>query len=149
MNIMVGCRVHLLVIDAIEDAEQILAARAQEWVQFLTERRGKYLLGITSTDGGDSIGKEDATSHNINDIGKLDDLGIEETTGGNASHFQDAVAENPLVGKIMDGIDGGGAGKEGIIPVNGMRPIGHNAGLPIVSRDDIAKPVVLAHCFDG
>src|SRR5258708_34927249 len=133
MNIMVGCRVHLLVIDAIEDAKQILAARAQERVQFLTERRGEYLLGITSTDGGDSIGKEDATSHNINDIGKLDDLGIEETAGRNAGHFQDAVAENPLVGKIMDGIDGGGAGREGSIAGNGIDAVGHKAGLTVVA----------------
>src|SRR6266436_4928268 len=108
-----------------------------------------HLLGITSTDGGDSIGKEDATSHNINDIGKLDDLRIEETAGGDASHFQDAVAENPLVGEVMDGIDGGGAGKEGIIAINGMHPVGYNAGLPIVAVYDIGRPVECAHRFES
>src|SRR5450759_1737654 len=68
---------------------------------------------------------------------------------GDTSHLQDAVAKNTLIGQVMDGIYGGSSGIEGIIVVDSVHPIWHNAGVPIMTVDNIRSPVQCPHCFQN
>ena len=147
MDVAVGRGIHFLVIDAVENAKEVITPRTQERVKFLTKGRRQYFLSVALADSGDGISEEDAAPHDIDDICQFHDLWIEEPTRGDARHFEDTVAKDALIGQVMDGVGGGGFGEERVVVIDGMHPVGNNARLPIITMDDIGRPVQGTHRF--
>src|SRR2546429_9872646 len=68
---------------------------------------------------------------------------------GNTCNLQDAIAENPLIGQIVNGIHRGSLSIERIIVINSMHPIGHNTRMPIMAMDNIRRPIEEPQCFQN
>src|SRR5437667_11780037 len=68
---------------------------------------------------------------------------------GNTCNLQDAIAENPLIGQIVNGIHRGSLSIERIIVINSMHPIGHNARMPIMAVDNIRRPIQEPQCLQN
>src|SRR5437660_6359526 len=106
MDIAVRGGINLLVIDAVENAEEAVAARAQEMIKLLAEGRRQNLLGIAFAHRRHGIGKENAPPHNIDNISQFCNLRIQEAISGHPSHFEYAIAKDTLICQIMNGVDG-------------------------------------------
>src|ERR1700730_8009375 len=65
-----------------------------------------------------------------------------------ACHFEDAIAEDTLIGQVMNGVDRGGIGKEGIIAIDSMHPVRNDARVPVVTVNDVWRPVQSSHRFE-
>src|SRR6266571_1484772 len=148
MDITVSGGIHFLIVNTVEDAKQSFMARTEQVIQFLAKVGGQDFLGIALTDSRHGVSKEDATSHKVNDIRQFWDLWVEKTVVGNTGNLQNAIAEDALVGKIVDSIDGGTGRIEGVLMVDSMQPIRHNTRMPVIAVDNIWRPVQGTHCFE-
>src|SRR5579883_893552 len=147
MDVAIGRRVHFLIVESVENAEETVAARAQQVIELLAKGRRQNLLRIAFADSRDGIGKEDTAPHDIHNVRQFRNLWVQEALGRDAGDLKDAIAEDALIGQIMNGIDGGSIGKKGIVMVDGMHPVRDYAGMPVVAVNDIRRPVQCAHCL--
>src|SRR5579864_3819340 len=69
------------VIDAIQDAHQAVGAAAHHTVESVAELASLNLLRVFAADGGQVVGKNQATLEKINAAEKLDPRGMKHTHG--------------------------------------------------------------------
>src|SRR5579884_236941 len=98
MDVAVGSRIDLLIIDAIQDAKEAVTARAQQVIELLAEGWRQDLLCIALAHRRNRIGEEDTTRHNIDNIRQFGDLRVEEAIGRHARYLQNSIAKDPLIG---------------------------------------------------
>src|SRR5262249_36311080 len=107
------------------------------------------LAGIAGAHRADDIGKGDATSHEVHDVGQLGDVWIEEPLRGDARDFQDAVAKDALIGQVVDGEDRCRPGELRVVAVERLRPVGDDARVPVVAVHYVRRPADSTGIFQG
>src|SRR5262249_38288573 len=76
-------------------------------------------------------------------------LGIEKPLGCDACDLQNTVAEDTLVGQVVDGEDRCCVGEVWVIAVERLEPIGYDTGMPVVTVEDVGRPRDGAGVFEG
>src|SRR5215472_15378223 len=119
----VGCWIVFNGVDTVQYAVEAILALAEQWIQTLAELRRQNLLGIAWTHGTYRIGEEYASTHKVYDVCQLRHLRIDKAFLRDARDLQDSVAEDPLIGKVVNGVHSRRRSKERIIPVDGFGPV--------------------------
>ena len=107
-DMWIGGRIVQLGVDAVEDAEQPVAAVAQDRVQPLPELGRQDLTGVGLADGVDDVGKEQSARHHVHDvvqIGRHVRMG-DEAEIGQPGNLQHPIAEDALVLEVVRRVDG-------------------------------------------
>ena len=60
-----------------------------------------------------------------------------------------AILKPIKIGQVVDSVDRGRLGKEGVISVNGLHPVGHDGRMPVVAMNDVWLPIHLLEHLDG
>jgi hypothetical protein len=94
---------HRAHVDAVQHSEKAVAAVSQQRVQPLAVLRRQDFLGIGLADRVDDVRKQQAPRHQVHDVVEVGtDVRMSNKAHiRQAGNFQDALAENPLVLKVM------------------------------------------------
>ena len=65
-----------------------------------------------------------------------------------AGDFEHPVAKDPLIGQVVDGIDGHDIGKKGIVLKDSIQPVRHDGSVPVMTVDHIRLPVQKLEGFE-
>ncbi len=91
----------------------------------------------------------DAPAHKVHYLIQVSRVGMhDEPVLVNAGDLQHPIAKDALIGQVVDGVDRGRLGKEGVISVDGLHPIGHDGRVPVVAMDDVRSPIHLLEHLD-
>ena len=136
-NLVVGCGVILLHVNAVEDARQVVVARAQQAVQVFAVVGGLDFLRVGGADGGDFVRVDDAGLQVVGATEILQ-LVVREGAVRQAQHvLHVADAKHALIAEVVDGehrADGVILGQALVLDAQQRRD---HAGLPVMSVNHV------------
>lgn len=121
-----------VVVDPVDDAGQLVLARAQQFVELLAILWRQDLLRVGRADGADDIGVANAAGHEVDIIIAI---------AAEAGQVERKRVEEALVGQVMDGEDRREAAERAA--VGGLEVVGQQAGMPIVGVHRVGAPALL------
>ena len=130
-------RVVVVHVDAVENATQMAAARAQQALEPLAVIGGLDLLGVAGADGGDLIRIDQAGLQVVRAAVALELVGGEQAVAQAQGVLHVLDAEDALVLQVVDGEGRAHLAVEGEVAVLDIEQRGDHAGLPVVAVDDV------------
>ena len=142
-DVRVGRRIVQLGVDPVEDAEQPVAAIAQDRVEPLAELGRQDLPGVRLADRVDDVGEQEAARHQVDDVVEIGrDVGMGDEAGlGQARDLEHPVAEDALVLQVVRGVERRDVPEERVGLVDGLEPVRDQRGVPLVAVDHVGLPV--------
>ena len=128
-------------VNAVEHAEQVSLAGAEQAVQTLAVVGGLNLLGVAGADGGDHVAVHQTGLEEVGAAEALQLVAGPQAVAQAQHVLHLADAEHALVLQVVDGEDGLHPGEEGQVRVLDLQQRGYHAALPVVGMDDVRLPV--------
>ena len=102
-QVRVRLRVVHIVVNAVNDADNILPPGSQEAIQLLTEVRILDFLGIGTADSADHISVDDAALHKVDSIMELQVTVVEILPIQSQNIVHNLLAEHALILQVVNG----------------------------------------------
>ena len=136
VNQRIVTRIPRLVIHAVDDATQHIAAVSQNALQTAPQRRALDFLGVLRADRVDRIRKDDARLEQVQVAVELHLVPVEVLpVESRQQHVP--VPETALVGQVVEREQGGNAIVEGNVSVFDLQVGGDQPGLPVVAVEHV------------
>ena len=100
-RVRIDFRIPHAVVDAVDDAEQVVVAVGEDAFEAVAQRRRLDLLGVARADGGDHVGERDAALEEVEVAVELH-LPPVEVLPVDAGELHVPVPEAALVGDVVD-----------------------------------------------
>src|SRR5882724_1291806 len=130
-NVRIGGRIPLVVIDAVENAPQLVGAGSQQCVHGESELGGLNLARVRGADGGHYVGVDDAGLEETHLVPELDAFGVIRRPVEPEIAKQTPV-EIALIAEIVNRENGLGAEEGGVAGEVDFEIGSEQAGLPVV-----------------
>ena len=124
-------------VDAVEDAHQVVAARAQQALQPLAVVGGLDLLGVAGADGRDLVGVDKAGLEVVCAAVALELVRGEQAVAQAQRILHVLDAEDALILQVVDGEGRAHLAVEREVTVLDVEQRGDHAGLPVVAVDEV------------
>ena len=141
IEILVCLGVVDIIVDAVDDAEELLAALAQKPLQMLAVVVVLNLLGVGLADGRYVVGIDDAGLHKVDRIEELK-IAVVEILPVKPEHIRhDILGEDPLIFQVVNRKQRLDPCIARIIHVLQFEEHGDECGMPIVRVDDVRPEI--------
>src|SRR5437773_6855338 len=147
-NVAIGFRVPNIIIDAVQNAADLVAVNIKRVAQAIVLGRIHDLPGITRRNGAHEIGIDDAALHHVN-RGVIEivpqPIRVEKIAVPiEACRAQDMLSGDSLVLQIVQGVTDAGLGHPDVL-IDFIEQHGGQTALPIMAMNDVRALVALEH----
>ena len=148
VNLRIFRRIVIVHVDAVENAHQLILARAEEAVQTLAVERGLNLIRIARRYGGQLVGVDQTGLHVVRAAVAFQLVRGEQAVAQPQRILNRLDREHALILEVVDGVDGLHILIERELRILNLEQRRDHAGLPVVAVDDVGLEVKMHQRVD-
>ena len=148
VNLRVFGGIVIVYVDAVENAHQLILARAEQAVQPLAVERGLNLIRIARGDGGQLVGVNQTGLHVVRAAIALQLVGSEQAVAQAQRILNRLNREHALILEVVDGVDRLHILIERELGILNLEQSRNHARLPVVAVDDVGLEVEMHQRVD-
>ncbi len=141
VNLRILRRIIIVDVNAVENADELVLARAEETIQTLAVERGLNFIRIARGNGRQLVRIDQTGLHVVCAAIALQLIGCEQTVAQTEGILNRLNREHALILEVVDGVNGLHILIERILRILNLEQGRNHAGLPVVAVDDIGLEI--------